>query len=373
MNINTSWVEVDTSALKHNFSEVRKLIPESVAVMAVVKADAYGHGLVGGARAFAEAGADCLGVTTLEEGLTLRESGVEIPVLIFSPLLPDQVAPAVEKRLDMTVCGAEIVTCVSEAAERIGVPARVHAKVDTGMGRLGVSPQDCPALMYRLHNSAGVEVAGVYTHFANAGSKDLAHAWHQNTLFLEVLKNLREREIPYGIAHAANSAALLNIADSYHDMVRPGTILYGQNPSSRLFRRLPLRDTWALKTRIIALKHLGVGEKVGYGSEFTAVRPTVAAVIPVGYADGFSMIPDSIARRAADPLRLAANRILGVKPQLSVTVKGGKAPVLGRISMQMCSIDVTEISGVQVGDEVTVPARRTATSSRLPRIYLGES
>ena len=153
-------------------------------------------------------------------------------------------------------------------------------------------------------------------------------------------------------------------------MVRPGTILYGQYPTPYVKRELELLDTWCLKTRIVALRKLAQGAKIGYGSEFTTSRPTVAAVLPIGYSDGFTLTPQSAAQRAFHPLRVLANKVLRVGRSPHVIVHRKRAPVIGRVSAQMCSIDVTDIPGVQIGDEVIVPARRTTTSSRIPRVYL---
>lgn len=365
----TSWVEVNLNALRHNLAEVRKLVGSAVKIMAVVKADAYGHGLAETAKAFAEA--DYLGTTTLEEGIELRKAGITIPILVFSPLLPDQMEPALTADLDQTVCDLVLPKELSAAAEKLGKPARIHVKVDTGMGRLGIAPEDCPDFMYRLLGLPAIEVAGIYTHFANAGSNDLVHAREQNARFSALVTHLREREIPTGLAHAANSAAILNMPDSRYDMVRPGTILYGQYPPhTNGGIRLDLKETWCLKTRVVALRKLPAGIKVGYGSEFTTSQDTLAAVLPIGYSDGFTIIPESVARREAQPLRTIAKKMLGVAKAPQVIVREKKASVIGRVSMQMCSVDVTDIPGVQVGDEVIVPARRTTTSSRIARLYI---
>ena len=366
----SAWVEVNLGALKHNLSEVRAFVGPSVKVMAVVKADAYGHGAIATSRAFMEAGADCLGVTTLEEALELRDAGLAAPILVFSPLLPDQVEAALARDIEQTVCDLELAKPVSAAASKSGKPARVHVKVDTGMGRLGVVADDCADFMYRLLNMPGIEIAGVYTHFANALARDISDAKRQNERFSDLIPLLRSKDIPTGLCHAANSAGLIRIPESHHDMVRPGTILYGQYPTSHMPRKLDLRETWCLKARIVALKKLPVGARVGYGSEFTAKRPTLAAVIPIGYSDGFTLIPESAARRANSPVSFIAGKVLGTNGGPHVTVREKRAPVIGRVSMQLCSVDVTDVPGVQLGDEVIIPARRTTTSSRIPRVHV---
>lgn len=366
----TCWVEVDLRAIVHNLQQVRRLVGPSVKIMAVVKADAYGHGALKVAKAIVEAGAEYLGVTRLEEGLALRKAGIATPILVFSPLLSDQVEAAVANGLDQTVCALDSLESISAAVERAGKKARVHVKIDTGMGRLGVIPDECPDFLAALVEVRGIEIAGVYTHFANAGAKNLSGVRQQNLRFSELLARLAACGLPIGLRHAANSAAILNLPDSHYDMVRPGTVLYGQFPTPYVERKIELRDTWRLKTRIVALRRLPTGAKVGYGSEFAAKRPTIAAILPIGYADGFTIVPESVARRASSRLRFVAGKLLGMPGGPRVTVRGRRAPIIGRVSMQMCTVDVRDIPGVQLGDEVIIPARRTTTSCRIPRVYV---
>ena len=366
--MNTHWVEVSLKSIVRNLEQIRGLVGPTVRIMAVVKADAYGHGAVEVSKAL-EPSADYLAVTTLEEAMELREAGIGTPTLVFSPLLPDQMSAALDADLDLTSFSPESLRDVSQAAKRAGKAARVHVKVDTGMGRLGLMPSECAGFISQAAGSPGVEVAGIYTHFANAGAKDLSSARRQNERFGRLLSQLDELGLPTGLRHAANSSAILNLPDSHYGMVRPGTILYGQFPTAHTERKIELEDTWRLKTRIVALRELPAGSKVGYGSEHTTARVTKAAVIPIGYCDGFTLIPESLARRASSPIQQLARRLLRRRGEC-VTVRGAKAPVIGRVSMQMTSVDVTDIPGVQVGDEVIVPARRTTTSSRIPRVCL---
>ena len=365
----SAWVEVRLSALKHNLAQVRGLVGPSVKIMAVVKANAYGHGAVEASKAFVEAGAEYLGVTTIEEGLELRAGGISTSTLIFSPLLPDQFEAAISHDLDQTICSPEMAGVLSKTAAKLGKQARVHVKVDTGMHRLGVIMGQAPEFIRRLLDLPSIEIAGTYTHFANAGAKDLAHAWGQDNTFGDLIDILEAQGIPAGLCHAANSAAILNLPGSWYEMVRPGTILYGQYPTRFVEKKLDLQDTWQLKTRIVALSAVPKGAKVGYGSEFIAKRVTTAAVLPIGYADGFTLLPQSLAQRA-HPLRAVAGRMLGQTGSPHVIIKGKQAPVIGRVSMQMCSVDVTDIPGVEIGEEVIVPTRRVTTSSWIPRVYI---
>lgn len=366
----TSWVEVSISALCNNLTEVRRAVGDSVKIMAVIKADAYGHGAKGAAPAFVEAGADYLAVTTIEEAIELRSDGISSSVLIFSPILPDQIDCALDIDADMTICDPGMARLISEVAVKAGKTARVHVKVDTGMGRLGVMPNDAPDFVGQVSNLEGVTIAGTYTHLANATASDLSDARKQISAFSSLVEELKAKGLPTGLCHAANSAAILNLPESHFGMVRPGTILYGQYPSKHVEKKLELKDTWALKTRIVALRELPVGTSVGYGSEFCTSRPTIAAVIPVGYADGFTVVPGSIANRKTGVLRSVASSLLRSHNTPYVTIEGQRASVIGRVSMQVTSVDVTEIPGLKIGDEVVVPSRRVTTSSRLPRVYV---
>lgn len=367
----TSWVQIDLNAVKHNFREVRRHVGNSVQVMAVVKADAYGHGAVRTASALSEAGAEYLGVTTVEEGMELRNSGISTPILVFSPVLADQMEAALLHNLDLTVCDHRLAEQLSAVAGRCARVAHVHIKVDTGMGRLGIDPGDSVAFVRVLAEMPNIAIAGIYTHFANAGAKDLRHARGQNAKFSIALDSLKAAGIGSGLRHAASSSAILSLPESRYDMVRPGTILYGQYPTRSAEAKLDLQDTWSLRTRIVAVRKLPKGAQVGYGSEYTTTRPTIAAVIPIGYSDGFTVVPESAARRSMSPARTILNTLLRRASGPHVVINGDRYPVIGRVSMQMCTVDITDAPGVDVGHEIVVPARRTTTSARIPRVYKG--
>jgi alanine racemase len=360
------WVEVDLAALKHNFAQVRSAVPEATRVMAVVKGNGFGHGGIEPARAFIEAGADALAVTRLEEALPIREARIESPILLFAPIQAANAEIAVEAALDLTVCEVELAQAISSAAERVGKIARVWIKVDTGMGRLGVLPDAAPALLASVQELPSVSIAGIYTHFATAMEADLSRTRAQAGVFGKLLDSLRANGTDFGIASAANSAAILRLPESHLDMVRPGTLLYGQYPSPAVPHSLDLRPTWKLKARVCQVRDLPKGSRVGYGGEFTTTRPTRTAVIPVGYADGFTLVPEGqIYRQSA--LKFAAKK---ARRSLVVEIRGQRAPVLGRVAMQTTVLDVTDIGGVEVGDEAIVPAMRIPTSALIPRVYV---
>lgn len=363
-----AWVEVDLAAIRHNVKQVLAKIGRDVKLMAVVKADAYGHGAIETSKKMLEAGADMLAVTRLDEAARLREAGITAPILVFDSIQPDAAEEAVALGVDVTVCTVEVVTALGAAAKAAYKTAGVHLKIDTGMGRLGVLPADVVGLARTIAATDGVNWVGTYTHFATSAEKELTLAKEQLERFKEAIKSIETAFLNPGIVHAANSAAILRMPEAHFDMARAGTILYGQYPSRFVPQSLDLKDTWKLKARISFLKTVRAGFNIGYGAEFKTKRESKIAVIPLGWADGLTLSPDSLARRSI--LRLFAARVMHTPP-LRVTIRGKKAPVVGRIAMQMCSVDVTKIRDVVIGDEVTIPARRVTTNPLIPRVYVG--
>lgn len=362
-----AWVSVSRSALGHNFDAVRTLLAQDRAkppqMIAVVKANAFGHGAGETARIFQDAGADFFAVTTPDEALELRAAGITGRILVFLPPLPEQIGTLLAAELDLTVGDAACLDAVADAARASGKTALVHLKVDTGMGRLGALPSEAPALAQKVAETPGLRFAGIYTHFARALERDETATRRQFDEFDRVLRGLERADINPGLRHCANSAALVRFPDLRLDAVRPGTILYGQYPSGAVPRALDLRETWRMQARIVAIREVPAGTAVGYGGEYVTRRPTRLAVLPVGYADGFTVAPASV-NSGWRGLRT----LLRPAP-VTVMVGGKRAPVVGRVAMQICTVDVTDVPDVSVGEVVTVPARRITASARLPRLY----
>lgn len=365
-----AWVEVDLAAIRHNVAQLRSHIGSRVKMMAVVKADAYGHGAVETSKAMIDAGADALAVTRLSEAAVLRDAGITAPILVFEAILPDAADEAIRLGVEVTVCTPAQVSALSAAAQADGTTVKAHLKIDTGMGRLGVLPSDAPELARRIVDADGIDLAGTYTHFATSIEQDLGKAKKQLSRFRQAIEAIKREGIDPGIVHTANSGAILRMPDAYFDMVRPGTILYGQYPSRHVPRVLELKNTWQFKTRISFLKTVPPRYPIGYGAEFKTKRTSRIAVIPLGWADGLTLIPESAARRGI--IRLIVSKIRR-EPPIKVLIRGHKAPAVGRIAMQMTSIDVTDIHEAKIGDEVIVPARRLTTSPLIPRVYIDNS
>lgn len=362
-----AWVSVSRSALKHNFQAVRTLLAQDTTsppqIIAVVKANAFGHGAGETARIFQDAGADFFAVTTPAEAMELRMAGIRGRILVFLPPLPEQIGLLLAADLDLTVGAEADLDAVAEAARASGKAARIHLKVDSGMGRLGALPPEALMLAQKIAETPSLNFAGVYTHFARALEKDETATRRQFDDFDRVLRGMEHVGIDPGLRHCANSAALVRFPDLRLDAVRPGTILYGQYPSAAVPRALDLRETWRMQARVVAVRDLPAGSALGYGGEYVTRRLTKLAVLPIGYADGFTVAPASVGAG----LRGLKN-LLRPAPVM-VTVRGKRAPVVGRVAMQICTVDVTDIPGVSVGDVVTLPARRITASARLMRLY----
>ena len=313
--------------------------------MASVKANAYGHGMVAVARQLQASGADMLGVARYEEGIVLRHAGLkEIPILIYGYSPPEAVRELLDSGLMASVYSLASARALSSAAELLGGKIKVHLKIDTGMGRLGLLAAwvyarraQISTILRRSSRSwrlSGVDVEGIYTHFASADAQDKVDANRQMACFTDILDRLAAKGISFALRHAANSAAAMEMPQSYLDMIRPGLALYGLYPFAPPGRHHPaLIPAMTLKARIVLVKEVPAGFKVSYGGEHVTDYPTRIATIPVGYADGY-------------------RRELSCRGQMLVA--GCRAPVVGRVCMDLTMLDVGHIPGAEVGSEVVI-------------------
>ncbi len=363
-----TWVEIDLTALRRNFLEIRKRLGPGVQTLAVVKSNAYGHGSVPVARTLQAAGADLFGVGTLDEGVQLREAGVKKPILILLGLLEGHFSELVRYQLTPVLYDLSVIQSLDRFLRERGEKLDVHLKIDTGMTRLGILPDEAPHFFEELKKQTQIRPLGLMTHLADAG--DLSFTRKQILAFEKVRMEFQKR-FPQAFLHLANSLASL---DRRHlgDAVRLGIALYGAYPLTRQRRLVPLRPVMSWKSRLILVKKVPKGSRVGYGKSYTTRRPTRIGVIPVGYADGYP--------------RLASNRA-------SVLVRGKRAPVVGTVCMDMMTVDLTKIPAASVKDEVVLlgPQKGEAIAAeelgkwaetisyeifcqvadRLPRHYLG--
>ncbi|MBO4779862.1 MAG: alanine racemase, partial [Selenomonadaceae bacterium] len=299
---------------------------------AVVKANAYGHGAVEVSKVAVECGADFLAVATVEEGLELRRAGFKLPILILGLIPQAAVNYAVENDLTQTVTDFKLAEKISEVAANLGKGAKVHLKIETGMGRIGIAPDKAIELAVKISRLPNVELEGLFSHFADADSPDRTFTNHQIEVFKSTADKIRSTGINIKICHLAESAAILDIPEAHFDMVRAGIISYGLYPSADVRRTIELKPAMKLVTKIVYLKKISAGVSIGYGREFIAERDSLIATLPLGYADGY--------------IRAYKN--------FHVDIRGQLAPIAGRVCMDQTMIDVTDIDGVKIGDEVVL-------------------
>jgi alanine racemase len=385
------WAEISLGALKHNLDTIRAFVNPKTEkrkiprrVLCIVKGNGYGHGGPQVAKALEKFGADWFGVTCTEEGIAVRKAGVKGPVLILTSFVAGEEPHLLKHDLTPVLHRCEQLAVLDRAAARYAKrkPVAFHLKIDSGMNRLGISPEDVDCFAGQLAKCKRLKLGGVFTHFASSGVflDTLAgrQTPEQEERFYAALERLKKLGIDPGIVHLANSAAIASRPETWADMVRPGAILYGYHPGydptelrEQSERKLPLKPVMSLRSRIISLRNVPAGQGVGYDSTFVTSRPSKVAVLAAGYGDGI-------------------HRSLGNKGK--VLVRGTLAPIVGIVSMDVTMVDVTDVPGVSLGDVATiygtdgpdvVLANRVArtigtvtsdllcaVSARVPRFYL---
>jgi len=369
-SVRATWAEVNLDRLSRNL----QAIPAHVAparVMIIVKANAYGHGLEQVAKQLGPL-ADYIGVAVLEEGIFLRELGVTAPILVLGGIWGDQVPQYLQHDLTLTASSVERLEQIDAVAGRMGVMAKVHLKIDTGMERIGVHYYSAQTLQEAALHCTHVEVEGIYSHFANSDAVDLAHAHLQLERFQEVLRFYEKNSLPVPIRHMANSAAILQLKESHLDMVRPGIMLYGVYPAKEVRRTVEVQPALAWKSRVVYFKVVRAGHPVSYGSTWQSDHPVRIVTVPVGYGDGY--------------FRSMSN-------QAQVIIRGKKYPQVGRICMDQMMVNI-EVDSAFNGDEVTLLGKSdnqsitaqeladwagtipyeilTNINTRVPRVYVME-
>ena len=323
-----TYAEISLSAIKHNIGEIRRLLAPGVKFMAVVKANAYGHGSVAISRSAVEAGADSLAVANLKEALEIREAGVVSPILILTESPTSVMDEIVQYDLCQTIYSFSEARALSEEAQKRKKTVRVHVKVDTGMGRVGVPPSEAVAFITKVSSLPGIKLEGVFTHFAKAEDPNDNFTVDQFDRFKQVITKIKH--VPF--RHSANSAAVLYHPETHLDMVRVGLMMYGLYPAGSSRRLIDLKPALFFKSRVTYTKRIPAGTPLSYGCTYVAPSETKIATIPVGYADGFS--------------RRLSNRG-------QVIIRGKRYPVVGRVTMDLTMVNVGD-SGVEVGDEVVL-------------------
>jgi alanine racemase len=362
-------VEVNLTRLADNFRALQAAA-RGARVMGVLKANAYGHGMLRVAEQIVTAGADILGVAFLEEGILLRRHGIDVPILVLGGIIGNQVPLFLEHDLTLTASSIDKLSQIEAAAAAASVRARVHLKIDTGMERIGVHYYSAEKLLEASLRCRHTTIEGIYSHFANADAEDLSHARLQLERFLEVVSFYERRSLPMPVRHMANSAALARLPQSCLDLVRPGILLYGISPSPFVTGIVPVRPALAWKTRVVYFKVVRGGDPVGYGSTWTPDHPVRLVTVPVGYGDGYS--------------RSLSNRAF-------VLIRGRRYPIVGSVCMDQAMVNLEQGKAYN-GDEVvlvgedgsesitaedlaawagTIPYEiLTGINTRVPRVYV---
>jgi alanine racemase len=367
--LRSTYVEVNLAQLSRNLQAIRHKVSPA-GVMIVLKANAYGHGLVEVAK-YLDQQVDYIGVAVLEEGILLREQGVKTPILVLGGIWGDQIPGYITHDLTLTAPSVERLQQIDEAAGALGKKARVHLKIDTGMERIGVHYYNAHTLQQAALNCQHISVEGIFSHFANSDDADLTHARLQLERFNDVLRFYEKNSLPIPVRHMANSGAILQLPESYFDMVRPGILFYGVYPSSVAQRTITVQPALAWKSRVVYFKVTQPGHPVSYGSIWQSDHPVRIVTVPVGYGDGY--------------FRRMSN-------QAQVIIHGKKYPQVGRICMDQVMVNIEQDSAFN-GDEViligasesgeqiraenlaewadTIPYEiLTNINTRVPRVYI---
>lgn len=328
-----TWAEIDLGAITHNITTIRQLAGEDTRIMAVVKADAYGHGMLKVSEVCREQGVDYLGVATMDEAMALLQAGIHLPVLVLGYTPPECALKAIENEIRVTVFDLNFAAVLSRTATAAGRPAYIHLKVDTGMSRLGFPVND-DALedILKIADLPGLHIEGIFTHFAESDNPDPAFTQRQLHYFKDIIAQLEKRGLHIPLQHCSNSAAIIKYPEARFTMVRAGIILYGLYPSPAMKNlNLGIKPAMTLKSQVSFIKDLHPGDTVSYGRTYTCQKETRVVTVPVGYADGYS--------------RLLSNRARAV-------IKGHRVDLIGVVCMDQCIFDIGQLEGIHEGDEV---------------------
>ena len=331
-----TFAEIDLGAILYNLRQIRNRVDKDIKIMAIVKADAYGHGMKEVSQAAAREGIDYFGVASMDEARTLRAAGIKKNIIVLGAILPEEIEGVLRFNVIQTVSDLRIARLLSQLAQSKKRTIKVHAKIDTGMGRLGVWHEDAVNFVKRLTLLKNIKVDGIFTHFPSA-EDDKVFTRNQLRDFKSLIEELWDHGIDIPIKHTSNSMAVIDFKASHMNMVRPGLIMYGLYPRSDVAKKLRLRPALKLKTKVVYVKPVSRGRCISYGRTYVTKKDTNIATIPVGYGDGYS--------------RQLSNRG-------SVLIKGKRLPIVGRVCMDMSMVDAGRSSAVKPGDEVVLIGRQ---------------
>ena len=331
MNKYLTWAEIDLSVIRQNFRVLRKLAGKAK-ILTVIKADAYGHGMIPVAKVLVKEKVDFIGLSNLTEGITLREAGIKTPVLLFETTLAEQAKDIIDYKLIPTVCTYELAAALNRCAQKRKRVVDIHVKVDTGMGRLGVWHEEALGFIKKLSRLRNLRIQGICTHFPSADT-DRAFTQKQIQQLTKLVLQIRESGLAAPYVHAANSMGLVGYPNKILNLARPGLMLYGLYPRPELEKKINLRPAMSVHSRIIFLKRIEEGRSISYGRTFVARRPMTVATLPIGYSDGY---------------------LRGLSGKADVLVGGKRCSVLGRVTMDQIVVDVSRVRNPRLGMPVVI-------------------
>ncbi len=365
------WVEIDVEAIIQNLREVKSILKEQVRLIAVVKANAYGHGAAGTASILESQGVDFFAVTYLQEALKLRKTGIRSEIMLLSPLSrEEQVAEAANHDITLTLSSTYDAQIVNRVSSECGREVKVHIKIETGLGRFGMNLQEALEVCQMLAQNSFIIMEGIYTHMAEAVSVRCSQ--EQFELFSATIDQLAANGYTFALKHCANSAVGVLYPHMQMDAVRSGTLLSGQYPTG-VYGEMKLRDPFKFKCRVISLKNLKKGINLGYYQTYRLKRDAQIAVIPAGYIDGLALEVGNQPAGLVDLLKTILKIILayiGIRRfGKTVLIKGKTYPIRGKVFMQMALVEIPESETMAIGDEIEVPVRKTLVAKAIPRLY----
>ncbi len=363
-----TWAEIDLNAIRHNFRVLRKLAG-TAKILTVIKADAYGHGMLPIVKLLVREKVDFIGLSNLNEGITLRRAGIKTPILLFETTLAEQAKAIIDHELTPTVCTHELAVALNRYAQKCRRIVDIHVKVDTGMGRLGVWYEEALGFIKKLSRFSNLRIQGICTHFPSADT-DRAFTQKQIQQFSALVGQLKRSGLNIPYVHAANSMGLAGYKAPILNLARPGLMLYGLYPRPELERRISLRPVMSVHSKVIFLKRIEKGRSISYGRTFIAPRPMTVATLPIGYSDGY---------------------LRGLSGKADVLIGGRRCPVLGRVTMDQIVVDVSKVKNPRLGMPVVILGKQgknkicahelaqlahtipyeivCSLGSRLPRVY----
>lgn len=347
-----TWAEIDLDALKYNFEGIRSVLKPKTKIMSVVKTDAYGHGYEECCKTLLECGTDAFAVATVSEAKQVRKVCPDTPILILGTVQKDDMAELIRYDIMPSVSDTDSAEELSKEAEKSGKRVKIHIKTDTGMSRLGFAAGNSSTVadILKISKLPNIEIDGIFSHFACADEENPDYTRMQFDKFLHLIKELEEAGVKIPVKHIANSAAIMMYPEMQLDMVRPGIILYGYYPSDEVDKtRLSIKPVMTVKSRITLIKETEKGVGVSYGKEYITDKPTKIATVPIGYGDGY---------------------LRALKNKAKMEFDGGLFNVIGRICMDQCMIDVTNVNNIDTGDEVTVFGNGQITADSIAK-WLG--